>query len=62
MPRLETIHIADFRNIEEASLTFSPNVNCIVGGNSSAFSPLIIFILIFIFVFFIISIFIFIII
>ncbi len=33
MPRLETIHIADFRNIEEAALTFSPNVNCIVGGN-----------------------------
>ncbi len=33
MPRLETIHIADFRNIEEARLSFSPNVNCIVGGN-----------------------------
>ncbi|MBP5538341.1 MAG: DNA replication and repair protein RecF [Bacteroidales bacterium] len=33
MPRLETIHITDFRNIEEADLSFSPNVNCIVGGN-----------------------------
>lgn len=33
MPRLETIHIADFRNIEGAQLSFSPNVNCIVGGN-----------------------------
>lgn len=33
MPRLETITIADFRNIEGAQLDFSPNVNCIVGGN-----------------------------
>ncbi|MBP5398675.1 MAG: DNA replication and repair protein RecF [Bacteroidales bacterium] len=33
MPRLNHITIADFRNISLAELDFSPNVNCIVGGN-----------------------------
>jgi DNA replication and repair protein RecF len=33
MPRLEKINIADFRNIALDEIEFSPNVNCIVGGN-----------------------------
>ena len=33
MPTLKKIVIQDFRNIEFQELTFSPNVNCISGGN-----------------------------
>ena len=33
MPVLEKLTIADFRNITLEELQFSPNVNCIVGGN-----------------------------
>jgi len=33
MPTLEKIVIRDFRNIELQELEFSPNVNCISGGN-----------------------------
>ena len=33
MPYLEKIVVQDFRNIELQELSFSPNVNCISGGN-----------------------------
>ena len=33
MSFLEKIVIQDFRNIELQELSFSPNVNCISGGN-----------------------------
>lgn len=33
MPHLDKITIADFRNITLSEISFSPNVNCIVGGN-----------------------------
>lgn len=33
MPKLDKIVIRDFRNIELQELEFSPNVNCICGGN-----------------------------
>ena len=33
MPILERIIVQDFRNIELQELSFSPNVNCICGGN-----------------------------
>ena len=33
MPTLEKIIVQDFRNIAFQELSFSPNVNCISGGN-----------------------------
>lgn len=33
MPRLEKITVKDFRNIEFQEIEFSPNINCISGGN-----------------------------
>jgi len=33
MPSLEKIVVQDFRNIALQELTFSPNINCITGGN-----------------------------
>ena len=30
---LQSISVLNYKNLEQAELTFSPNVNCIVGAN-----------------------------
>ena len=38
--RIDTLDIINFKNIEEASLEFSPGVNCLLGMNGMGKSNL----------------------